>query len=126
MVSLSLGRIVGTTETRDLEIGHALVMSGEHHTPKWQLKADGFKWVLLPKAILEQGNLTIGGSDLNAVRDGAMSLFIFGFAKYRDAFDNKHLTLACYRLIASPLDYTRKIFEPACRSATNGISPRRS
>jgi len=99
----------GSTETKDLEIGNTLIINGHPGVPVWPIKdRAGQKRVLLPKASTQASKLTTGGSDLNNVRDGRTFIFIFGFAKYRDAFGAKHLTLACFEIGAAPIDYTKE------------------
>jgi hypothetical protein len=89
----------GSTETRELEIQSAMTI-GSGNTPQWVNDGPKFQRVLLPKATLEQGDLSTIGSDLNQVRDLLQSIFIFGAARYKDVFGGKHITLACYQLRA--------------------------
>src|SRR5262249_21747185 len=104
----------GSTETRELELGNRLVLGGPlpgPGNPKWSADKTpaGAKRVLLPKATTEYGFVTLDGVNWNATRDGQSNFFLFGFAKYRDIFDGKHLTLACFHLIARPgVDYTKE------------------
>jgi hypothetical protein len=95
----------GTTETHDLEIGDGWLINP---LPRWPFTTSGRKRVLLPKAILEEGDLTVGGPELNAIHDGRTIISLFGFAKYRDTFGSKHITLACLKLGTANVDYTKE------------------
>ena len=74
--------------------------------PKWP-SAAGSNFIMLPKATLPNFIMSTSGADLNRVRDGKSIFYIFGFARYRDAFGKRHLTLACSRVYASRVDYTK-------------------
>lgn len=100
----------GNTETRDLQIGGALlqVPVGSHPIPPlWSPSGDASSYILLPKATLPNFTLSMAGSDVNKIRDIKSFIYIFGFAKYEDAFGKHHLTLACSRLFAGQVDYTK-------------------
>jgi hypothetical protein len=97
----------GTTETHEFEYSGTLTQ-GFGPVPTWPTNVAYHKGVLLPKAAIEKGDISISGTDLNRVRDGQSFFYIFGFAKYRDAFRAKHLTLACFKLRGYPVDYTKE------------------
>jgi hypothetical protein len=63
---------------------------------------------LLPKSATEQFAVQLGGMELNSIRDGKIKMFIFGWATYKDAFESRHLTMACYQLTASYVDYLKQ------------------
>ncbi|SEN84918.1 hypothetical protein [Bradyrhizobium sp. OK095] len=100
----------GNTETHDLQIGGTLlqVPVGSHPIPPlWSPSGDSSSYVLLPKATLPNFSLQIPGVEINKIRNGNLWIYIFGFAKYTDAFQKRHLTLGCFRLYASQVDYTK-------------------
>jgi hypothetical protein len=100
----------GNTETRDLQIGGALlqVPVGSHPIPPlWSPSGDASSYILLPKATLPNFTLSIAGNDINKIRDIKYFVYMFGFAKYEDAFGKRHLTLACSRVFAGQVDYTK-------------------
>jgi len=49
----------------------------------------------------------IKGKQANEVRDKKGFMFVRPFALYKDAFGERHLTLACFMLRAEDVDYTK-------------------
>jgi hypothetical protein len=94
----------GSTETVDLVTGSRFAIAPNISLPKFE---NGRKRVLLPKGMFEEFAVQLGGSEINAIRDGKIRVFILGWATYADVFDLKHVTLACYQLTASDVDYLK-------------------
>lgn len=98
----------GGTETQDLVVNSFIAVSSEYEWPK--TSADqGKARSLPPHQFTEIGAMGLAGHHLNGARNSNDIVAIYGFAKYRDAFKNKHLTLACLKLRLSEFDYRRGV-----------------
>jgi hypothetical protein len=85
----------GSTRTKHLRLGQTLIIPAPQAIT-WPPDITAQGNVLLPKQVGRTTlNLQIDGISLNSLGKGHGAILIFGIAKYEDAFDTRHLTLAC-------------------------------
>jgi len=97
----------GTTVPKELQLYFGQII-GKEIPEAFPDLGTGTHFVLLPKQSFSVGDLIVNGNRLNNMRGGAGQIKAFGMAKYRDAFNDRHLTMVCYDVIVNPvLDYNR-------------------
>jgi hypothetical protein len=106
----------GTTPTRQLELyGGAIWQPAELDKGyAFPGQIDSVPLVLGPKAIIWAKDISIPVSKIQAAHNGALHVYIFGAAKYRDVFDDTppHITRFCTKITVDgdPTNATAKIW----------------